>query len=211
MVLGEVLREVLGGIVTDTEAQTLLTWLVTAYPEWRFLDKDQQKATSKVYRHMLRDLDADACGQACARIIATSKKLPTIAEIREATMLVMHGRRVLGGEAWGAVQKAIAREGIGKTPGQDFVWRDPVTARVVDAMGWKYLCGVTDDRAVADRARFIELYEQLARQVTEDTAVGELAPPLPRRQLGAPEPMRALVERVIHALPSGGDTAKETP
>lgn len=172
--------------MTESEAQKLITTLVTAFPnEWRFLDEDQQKATRKIYRHMMRDLDARTCAAACARLIATCRKMPTIAEIREGTAQQANGRRLLGGEAWGKVTTAIAREGRARKPGVNFVWIDPVTAHVVDAMGWEYLCSMTEDRVMADRARFIELYEQLAKRALEDASVAEIAPPIPRRGLQA--------------------------
>jgi hypothetical protein len=187
--------------VTEPEAQKLIIALVTAFPnEWRFLDADQQESTRKLYRHMMRDLDVTACAAACARLVATRKKMPTIAEIRDATAAQMNGRRVLGGEAWGSVTKAIAREGRRKKPGEDFRFRNPVTARVVDAMGWEYLCNMTDDRSTADRARFIELYEQLAVQAAEDLSVAEIAPPIPRNTLAAgPTHIRDIVDRLLPA------------
>lgn len=176
--------------MTELEAAKLITALTAAFPDgWRFLDAEQQKATRAMYRHMLRDLDAHACAAACARLVATCKKMPSIAEIREATLAQVNGRRLIGGEAWGSVRKAIAREGLihrsgrHKIPGEDFVFHDPVVLRVVLAMGWSYLCNMTDERSVADRARFIELYEQLARQRAEDDNVAEIAAPIPHRVL----------------------------
>src|ERR1044072_4862148 len=172
--------------MTEPDAQRLLAVLATAFP-----DDQQLVATQKLYRRMMRDLDANACTQAIARLIATSKKLPKIAEIRSATMAQLQGRREFGLEAWGRVQKAVAREGIRKRPGDNterrpgdfhFAGDDgPIILRCVDAMGWEYLC--CSENQVADRARFIELYEQLATGAIEDRNVGEIAAPIPRRQL----------------------------
>lgn len=183
--------------MTEIESQKLVTMLTTAYPDfWRFLPADQQNLTARLYRHMMRDLDVEACNAAVGRLIATSKKMPTIAEVREAAYAQLEGRRIPGGEAWGRVQKAIAREGVRRSPGVDFVFVDPVCARAVDAMGWGRLC-LSDDHT-SDRARFIELYEQLARHEFEDGQVAQILPAPPRRYaVTGPRPIAALVSEVI--------------
>lgn len=184
--------------MTEIEAGKLVTALVTAFPDGlRFLDEEQQRATMKMYRYMLRDLEAAHAGHAIARVIATCKKWPSIAEIREAYDVQTNGRNALGLEAWGRVQKAMAREGRNRKPGIDFQFKDPIALRVVDAMGWRYLCDSPDH--VPDRARFIELYDQLAKRDAIDQAVGiEIAPPIPRRELhGGPRSFAAIVGDVL--------------
>ena len=48
------------------------------------------------------------------------------------------------------------------------VFDDPITQRVVNAMGWGNLCGSED--ATADRARFLQGYEAVARRMQDDRA-----------------------------------------
>lgn len=170
--------------MTEPEAQKLITWLATAFPDaWRFLDADQLDATQKLYRYMMRDLDAVACGAAVGRLVATRKKMPLVAEIREATEIQVGGRRALGLEVFSAARKLIGSKGRNRKPGVDFQWPDPVMGEVVEAMGYHYLCDSPDSNLVADRARFIELYDQLASRAAEDRAVAEIAPPIPRKEL----------------------------
>jgi len=111
---------------------------------------------------MLADLDYPAANAAVERLLASAKWMPSVAEIRETTLALAVGEQKPGGEAWGAVVKAIAREGYMRTPGKDFVFPDPTTMRCVEIMGWSKLCN--SENEVADRARFTELYDRLAVQ-----------------------------------------------
>jgi hypothetical protein len=114
--------------------------------------------------------------------MATSKFLPTIAEIRAAAVEMAHGARRLGGEAWGDVGSEIRRVGAYGEP----QFTDPVAAECVRLMGWRNLCLGTND--AADRARFVELYDGLAVRARADQVAGEaLALPKPQSQ-----PVRAL-------------------
>ncbi len=151
--------------MNGTAAAQLVGILMAAYPS-----NKATAQTSVVYESMLRDLDYKAAGAAVERLIATAKWMPTVAEIREATLAIMTGEQKPGGEAWGAVLKAMKAEGAYRAPGVDFVFSDPVTAECVDALDWRALCG--SENQVADRARFIELYDRLAvharqRQLSE--------------------------------------------
>jgi hypothetical protein len=157
--------------VTEVEAQKAITMLVTAYPtSFGKMDGDQQAATRKIYREMILDIDADTAACAIRGLIATQKFMPSIAEVREACMIVKYGRQRPGGDAWGDVLAAMSRYGRRRTPGRDFAFDDPLVARAVSALGWTELC--TSDLRAADRARFIELYEQLAGYARADAQAG---------------------------------------
>jgi hypothetical protein len=147
--------------MTETEAQRLVTVLVTAFPTvMTRLTAEQQRQTMTTYRQMLMDLDYVLANAALARLIGSTKFMPTVAEIRDTALSLSKTEQVAGGEAWGSVLKAIAREGAYRMPGTDFVFLDPVTAKCVAALGWQNLC--LSDNPVAERARFIELYDKLA-------------------------------------------------
>lgn len=149
--------------MTSEQAQQLVAVLAAAFPgTLARLDADQQRVMHGTYRRMLVDLDYAATNAAIERLLATAKFLPTVAEIREATLAVVEGPRSNGGEAWGAVLRAIRKWGVYRVPGVDFTFADPVTARAVSDLNWTELCN--SENAVADRARFIELYDQLARE-----------------------------------------------
>lgn len=138
------------------EAKKLIAVLIAAFPG------KATDATVQIYERMLGDLEYVAANAAVERLLATAKFLPTIAEIREATLTVHAGEIRPGAEAWGEVLRAIARYGRNRTPGDDFQFSDPVTAECVAALKWRELCD--SENQVADRARFVELYDKLAAQ-----------------------------------------------
>ena len=132
--------------------------------------------TCQVYERMLVDLDREAAHRAVARLVNTSKWLPTIAEIRAAAVELQVGARRAGAEAWGDVVETIRRSGRYRTP----EFTDPLVAECVRSLGWLSLCDSTND--TADRARFIELYDSLAERTRRDLVAGEsLALPPPRQ------------------------------
>jgi hypothetical protein len=156
-----------GQDMTKGEAAKLVAVLLAAYPAAK-----STASTSEVYERMLADLDYPTANAAVERLLATSRFMPSIAEIREACMDLQHGERVAGGEAWGNVLRAIGRWGVYRTPGQDFQFQDPVAARCVAALGWQNLCNSENQHA--DRARFIELYDRLAVSERKEQNAGAL-------------------------------------
>jgi hypothetical protein len=141
--------------VTASQVAKLVGVLMAGFPA-----NKATAETSAVYERMLADLDYPAANAAVERLLATGKFMPSVAEIRETALALSVGERKPGGEAWGTVMRAISREGVYRVPGKDFVFSDPVIARCVSALGWEELCN--SELQAADRARFIELYDQLA-------------------------------------------------
>lgn len=192
-----------------SEAAAIVTMLSTAFPDgWRFLDPDQQEATRKLWREMLADLDYLVADAALRRLIATCEKMPAIARFRATCSAYTEGRREHGGEAWGQVLKLIGRYGMNRTPvgglpfpgepSEYFIVRDPVLFRVIDAMGWRELC--QSEMQAADRARVIELYEQLSREDATERSVRAIAPPIPeRRSGGGPSQLGGIVAGMLEA------------
>lgn len=178
--------------MTELKAQELVMHLLAAYPATTSrLDKDQVKAVGHTYRRMLRDLPFPEAGAAVEHLIATSKYLPTVAEIRMAAVTVVIGQPRAGAEGWEEFLAAVRRYGYMREPGVDFTFADPVTAKCVDCFGWKNLC--SSENAVADRARFIDLYEQLSATVRIEAVTTDL----PARQ-------RLREFRQQHAAPLSG-------
>jgi hypothetical protein len=185
------------------EAKKLVAVLVAAFPTGKITAE-----TVGVYERMLGDLDYGAANAAIERLLATSKWLPTVAEIREAGLTLNRGEMRPGGDAWGEVLRAISRYGYMRTPGIDFEFTDPIVAECVRALTWRELCD--SENQVADRARFVELYDRLAATRRRS----ELSESLPamqrfralqeqrRRELrsGEPQPLGTLL-----VLPTGGE------
>lgn len=174
-----------------SDAAKIVAMLVTAWPDsWRFLNEQQQAYSRQLYREFLADLDYAVADAAVRRLIGANKRMPSVAEIRAVCMELTDGRVDRGGEAWGRILKLIGRYGIYRRPrvledGDDatdvFDVADPILARVISALGWRELC--QSENQAADRARAIELYEQLALQFTQDRAVAAIAPTPVQRSL----------------------------
>lgn len=207
--------------MTDVEAAKLLTMLITAWPDGlRWLSEEQQADTRKLYRDFLQDLPYREGDHAVRRLIATwrptsAQRWPSIAELRAAITLQIHGRTPTALEAWGAIRKL----GNPQTPE---LWDalDPVVRMCLDSLGWvvreTLLRGGAQlerwrvsrpgdsDSETADRARWVELYDQLTTRVMSERVVGLLAPPIPVRRLaaGSVEQLGAIVQRL---LPKGSE------
>lgn len=161
--------------MTKAEAAKLVAVLLASYPntpQARVSSSGQTVQTSEVYERMLADLEYPTANAAVERLLATSRFMPTVAEIRDACMDLIHGDQRAGGEAWGECVKAISRWGIYRVPGVDFMFSDPLVARCVAALGWQNLCN--SENQAADRARFIELYDRLAVGARRDTNTNQL-------------------------------------
>ncbi len=201
--------------MTPDEAAKLVTMLITAWPDaLRWMGETEQKEQRALYREFLMDLDYRAGDAAVRRLIATWKptnaqRMPSIAELRQAVMLVMRGRTMAGGEAWGAIRKlrggqaeydsldATARtvlESLGWV-----VWTDVFAGGEV-VRRWRVVVGQLEGDHVADRARFIELWDQLSARAASDATVGQIAPPIRVRQLDGAPRQAQLVGDIVHGL-----------
>lgn len=217
--------------MTEQQAKDLLVVLITAWPDGlRWHDALQQAAIRKLYTRFLLDLDYAVADVAVTRLIATWKptsaqRWPTIAELRGAIATVQQGRTPTGGEAWGVLLKLTKGRA---RPEAELEQLDPVLRACLESMGWLvwdtfFVRGGQEERRwrasrgdsdsdAADRARFLELYEQLTGRDASDRVVGQLAAPIPVRSLTAPaEPTtapRALGDILAGMLP---DKDKEQP
>jgi hypothetical protein len=156
------------------EASELVAIIAAAFPSNRFTEK-----TCQIYETMLADLDRELAHRAVSRLVCTHRFPPTVAEIRAAATDLLLGGTRLGGDAWGDVGEAVRRFGRYQTP----IFDDPIVADCVRQLGWLSICDSTND--VADRARFIELYEGLAARARDNIVAGAtLALPAPRKAAG---------------------------
>ncbi len=154
--------------MTDSEVAKIVAVLMVSYPNARWIPsrpgrngEPDMPGTSTAYEHMLRDLDYETTNAAVERLLAITPRFPpSVAEIREAVLALTVGETRPGGAAWGDVVKAIRRFGYMRSPGKDFTFPDLLVAEAVSAMNWAELC--SSENQVADRARFIELYDRLA-------------------------------------------------
>jgi len=180
--------------MTKPEAMKIVCVLFGSFPNSRFNEQNFES-----YAESIQDLDASTCGAAVQRLIRTSKFLPSLAEIREATTAQRVGPCARGEEAYAALLMAKRRHGYDY--GRVDAWRrlkDPLFAEphIQECLtmfgGWNAFA--LDDDEAPSRARFIAMYDELTRRERADLVSGQ---PLP-----APALDRARNNRAALALVS---------
>lgn len=142
-----------------SEAAALVAVLKAAWPR-----PPIGEDTAHVYVDMIEDLDLAQAAAAIKRLMGSHKWLPAIAEIRAEAARDPNARD--GAQAWGDVVTAFSAVGSYRRPEFD----DPITAEVARIPGWRNLC--MSDTPAADRARFIEAYDQLAARERRHRTLG---------------------------------------
>lgn len=132
---------------------SVIAQLVSCYPNVQVTD-----ATIGMYIRLLKDIPPAELQVVVDQAVAESEFLPTIARLRDMHRKLGDITKPTAVDGWDAVQKAIRKTGSYGKPTFD----DPITARVVDAMGWLNLCMSED--SMADRAHFLKMYAQLAER-----------------------------------------------
>ena len=134
-----------------------------AYPAWQV-----NEYTIEVYYQDLRDLPADLLFAAAAKARTNAARnlafAPSTGEIRQAAAEILRSVQGVPSsfQAWQEVNRAMLEVGSYGKP----TFSHSLIGQAVDALGWRNLC--MSDNAVADRARFLQAYEQLAdRNETE--------------------------------------------
>lgn len=145
-------------MATKQEVAALITLMEELYTHREKLSD----GAVMLYQQALSDIPFDVLETAVKDHVTTSKWFPSIAELREKAMSYSVPQIPTAMEGWGEVQKEIRRTGYLGKP----TFSNPVTARVVDALGWKYLC-LSED-SMADRAHFLKAYEQVAARETRE-------------------------------------------
>lgn len=157
--------------MTPSQAQevVLLVFGLFPGPALSVAEIDAQQA---LWRDLILDLDYEDAVRATKRVLAVAKFQPKPSEIREAIMQSAIGRARTGADAWGDVREAFHSKGYVRAPGVDFVFNDPIVMEVVLSLGWQELCASTN--SAADRARFIDDYDERARRQRLDASTATL-------------------------------------
>lgn len=201
----------------------ILAPLFASFPiEIRNMPAGEAKVMIEVYAKALRDLPAPLLEAAVARLVATRERLPPPAAVRKTAVELQHGPKRAGGEAWGDVIQAMKRWGARRPPCMNpecgrtcedlHHLDDPLVVRAVAALSWTDMC--LSANIVADRARFIELYDQLrdTERVTAQISAGATSRMLPRA--GDQKPLAELLaghyQVVPRQLPAGDDADSNT-
>ena len=149
--------------MTREEALTVVTMLVEAYPA-----REVPKASLKAYA------DAsllDVQSAAVKRLIATSKWLPSIAEIREAVAHTKLPRVADAAVAWSEAVGLMSAIGSYRTLGAA---GSPYVNRTLRLCGrWDEIC---QEDATWLRKRFVEIYAGVVREARESMQVNGTLP-----------------------------------
>ena len=144
-----------------TKAETIakiLLLLSAAYPNARLAEE-----TPVLYERLLADIPDELLETAVMDHIARSPFYPKVSELRQAAANIATGIYEIppAAEAWGELARLIPAYGRDNQPEIE----NPITARVVAALGWRNLCISTNQ--VADRARFIEAYNEYKKRAAD--------------------------------------------
>lgn len=186
--------------MTKPEAAKLVSVIIASCPgQASRLDRERVAAMIDTYALLLEDIEYEHASAALRVLLQTRTWMPSVADIRATVLELNRGPVKPGGEAWGSVLAAMHAQGAYRTPGTDFVFYDPVTARCVQALGWQELC--LSENTTADRARFIELYDQLSSQAQRELQSPALAAARRARELETPDIVKQLAARFTPGKP----------
>jgi hypothetical protein len=188
--------------MTDAQARELTAMIFMLWEHAR-----PEAAKLETWARILRGFDYASTKEAIGRLVHTNKFVPAIAEIRAVALDIEHGPQRTGAEAWGAVCAEIRRVGSYESPR----FADPGVTECVRLMDWRYLC--LSENEAADRARFIELYDNLQTRARQDLAAGRALPPA-RGFAALPPPKPRREALAVPWKPKGlavADVAKRLP
>jgi hypothetical protein len=171
--------------VTREESLAVASMLVEAYP------REVKAETLKAYAMHLADLERDAAVRAVKTLVATSKWLPTIAEVR-AAVVAQDARFLSAPDAWDQVVQLMAKRGTYRPLPRGS--GDPVR-RALELCGrWEDVC---QEDATWLRKRYVEIYDGLVLEARQGLASGD-----PPHWLALPETTRPALPAPITVNPT---------
>lgn len=144
--------------MTRSEFAIFAAALKTYYPREGLLPNEQ---AMELWYQRLADIPAKVAETALNMWVTTNKWSPSIADIREEAAKVKYGDIPDWGEAWHQVNRVMRKYGS-YNPKAALAELDDLTRETVKRLGFIDLCMSTD--AMADRANFRMIYEQLAQR-----------------------------------------------
>jgi hypothetical protein len=149
------------------EVRIALKEMFAAFPEAKAGDE-----TALAYLRQLQDIPHQELVAVIYQAMRESVHLPRIA-----TLIELHRKLHSGvtpdkaAEGWAEVQKAL-RSPLTYTPDPNqavkYPFTDPITARVVKAIGWSELKTTTVSNIPTLRAQFMRMYESMAKGEVSD-------------------------------------------
>lgn len=157
--------------MTKQEFSLLAKGLRAAYMRDRFLADDDSMS---VWYEMLKDLSYEVASIAAQKYINTNHFPPTIADIREAAVAVMHPEIPNSGDAWQEVLMAVRRFGYYDQQGA-LESLSPLTRQAAERFGFRELCDTGVDDVGVARGQFMRIYEQVVARHKEDSVMSNAA------------------------------------
>ena len=124
--------------------------------------KGNEPGTYDVFYELLQDLEPDVFRAAVLKT-ASDVEFVSIRAIREAANSITAPALKSGLEAWEEVLDEVRAVGSYGFPN----FEDPLTARIVDGLGWHTICW--SEEIGIERAHFIKSYEQAAKREHDET------------------------------------------
>lgn len=175
----------------NTETVKLIGILTAVFPNHLSADGVRTYAT------LLSDVPTPVLKVAVEQCANDCKFFPSVAEIRERVRSVSTIAPSNAAEAWEEVMIAMRRVGFYGFP----TFENPITQRTVDAMDWQALC--SSENAIADRAHFLKLYDQMIERSKQDSKLLPSARAM-RDELNGREPKQLSTNEIVsEGRPSG--------
>lgn len=147
-------------MATDLDIAAALKGLADCFPNFTLT-----KATVSAYCLQLHDIDAEVLRAAAAHCASTGGDFfPSVSRLRDAAFAIIENSMGIpcAADAWGEVSRALRKASPTRCP----TFSHPAVKRAVDGVGgWYGLC--LSENAAADRARFLEAYEQIVARDRE--------------------------------------------
>lgn len=156
-------------MATEIEITKLMKVMRAMYANSHFQDWE---APRKGYCMMLADIPYEILEAAVKQCVSQSEFFPSIAALRKAAAEIQIGAKDYppAAEAWGQFVKLAQYYGHDHKP---LTFDNPILEKAINALGWYDLC--ISENQVADRARFIEVYNQyLERDLREAVTLPEV-------------------------------------
>ncbi len=150
-------------MATEKDIAGIVAQLSAAYPNWNVTPY-----TVEVYYQDLKDIPTDelmVAAQYCRTSTTRDQRFaPSAGEIRGAVTELRRSAMNIPSayDAWQEVMRGMV-ERIGYDAPE---WSSPLIDRVVKSLGWRNLC--MSENQVADRARFIQAFEQLIERAEKE-------------------------------------------
>lgn len=181
--------------MTKADAAKLVAIVVTAYPNYdKFRDEAAVTATVSLWASMFQSDDGRIVALALNKHIATSKWPPSVAEIRELMLELMHPDLIEPDRAWLAVSDLLYTTGE-HNYGDLYLQLPPLAARAVEAIGYYNLYEMhrscyRGGKPGMDRVAFMDIYKPMYERE--------------KQRAMTPQNLTAQIDAVAASLPDKG-------